>query len=117
MPTRIILVLMFGVLVVPAFAQDATPLTTEDISSLRERAEQGDADAQIRLGLLYHNGAGVPEDYTEARRLAIHVRDGRKFDEIDVDDAFHRCDRCGKRIVRRLGKGGIKVWGKCYRYQ
>ena len=58
MPVRLILALMFGVLVVPAFAQDATPLTTEDISSLRERAEQGDADAQVNLGLMYYRGEG-----------------------------------------------------------
>jgi hypothetical protein len=63
MPTNMILVLMFGMLVLPALAQDETPLTTEDISSLRERAEQ-----EYKIGLLYFEGNGVPEDFTEARR-------------------------------------------------
>jgi TPR repeat protein len=29
-------------------------------------AEQGDADAQYNLGVMYHNGEGVPRDYAEA---------------------------------------------------
>jgi len=29
-------------------------------------AEQGDADAQINMGLVYYNGAGVPQDYVYA---------------------------------------------------
>jgi TPR repeat protein len=30
-------------------------------------AEQGDASAQYLLGLLYHDGKGVPQDYAQAR--------------------------------------------------
>jgi hypothetical protein len=32
-------------------------------------AEQGNADAQYNLGLMYNNGIGVPQDYAEAMRL------------------------------------------------
>ena len=32
----------------------------------RPLAEQGDADAQYRLGVLYANGYGVPKDYVQA---------------------------------------------------
>ena len=32
----------------------------------RKSAEQGDADAQDKLGLMYYNGQGVPKDYKEA---------------------------------------------------
>jgi TPR repeat protein len=32
------------------------------------RADQGDADAQYRLGFLYQRGQGAPPDYTEAAR-------------------------------------------------
>ena len=35
---------------------------------LRALAEQGDADAQFNLGVMYANGRGVPEDDTEAVR-------------------------------------------------
>ena len=33
---------------------------------LRPLAEQGDAKAQHKLGLMYNNGQGVPQDYVEA---------------------------------------------------
>jgi uncharacterized protein len=33
---------------------------------LRPLANQGDADAQMRLGFMYHFGRGVPQDYAEA---------------------------------------------------
>ncbi len=36
------------------------------VSVLRPSAEQGDADAQFKLGSLYHQGWGVPQDYNEA---------------------------------------------------
>jgi len=32
----------------------------------RKAAEQGDSDAQLSLGVLYDNGQGVPQDYTQA---------------------------------------------------
>ena len=31
-------------------------------------AEQGDAEAQVNLGLRYHDGEGVPQDYAEAMK-------------------------------------------------
>ena len=36
------------------------------IQSIRAQAEQGDAVAQYNLGYAYHNGEGVPQDYSEA---------------------------------------------------
>jgi len=38
------------------------------LSDLRTFAEQGDAEAQWGLGILYHNGEGVPQDDAEAVR-------------------------------------------------
>ena len=43
------------------FGQDAASLT-----ELRRRAEQGDSSAQYNLGVIYLNGKGVPQDYSEA---------------------------------------------------
>ncbi|MGA2349729.1 MAG: hypothetical protein ABSF70_04780 [Terracidiphilus sp.] len=34
----------------------------------RTSAEQGDVKAQVQLGLLYHQGKGLPQDYAEALR-------------------------------------------------
>ena len=39
---------------------------TELIEKWRQQAEQGDAEAQCNLGLMYDFGNGVPEDDTEA---------------------------------------------------
>jgi len=44
--------------------KDASPAA--DIETMRKAAEAGDADAQYDLGLMYHDGEGVPEDYVEA---------------------------------------------------
>ena len=42
------------------------PAKAQDIEQLRKAAEQGDADAQFNLGLMYDIGKGVPQDYQEA---------------------------------------------------
>ena len=39
-----------------------------DADALRQQAEQGDADAQVELGVMYSSGQGVPEDAPEAVR-------------------------------------------------
>jgi len=36
---------------------------------LRKSAEGGDASAQNKLGLLYYEGKGVPQDYRQAKQL------------------------------------------------
>ena len=41
---------------------------TPELDELRALAEQGDAGAQVLLGMMYDTGAGVPEDDTEAVR-------------------------------------------------
>ena len=61
MPARMILVLILGMLVLPSCQLD-------QLISLPERAEQGDADAQFDLGLMYSKREGVPQDYKEAAR-------------------------------------------------
>lgn len=38
------------------------------VEMLRPLAEQGDADAQLNLGLMYKIGEGVPQDYAEAAK-------------------------------------------------
>lgn len=43
-----------------------TPSAEDNIDGLRRKAEQGDADAQFSLGLLYLKGRSVPQDKAEA---------------------------------------------------
>ena len=38
------------------------------LNELRPLAEQGDANAQFNLGVLYYNGEGVSQDYVQARQ-------------------------------------------------
>ena len=49
-----------------ANACQETAEVTEALKQLRLAAEQGDADAQYNLGVMYDNGAGVPENKAEA---------------------------------------------------
>ena len=39
---------------------------SEEVTRLRRAAEEGDAAAQVNLGLMYDEGQGVPQDYTKA---------------------------------------------------
>ncbi len=54
-------------------------------------AEQGDVQAQYNLGVLYHNGTGVPQDYAEAVkwcRKAAEQGDARA--QSDLGAAYHK---------------------------
>jgi uncharacterized protein len=51
----------------------------------RSLADQGDAEAQINLGMMYYRGQGVPQDYLEAvtwYRLA--AKQGNPFAQLDL---------------------------------
>ncbi len=55
-----------------SLAQDPVsgpPATGQALEVLRSRAEQGDAEAQYNLGVMYQTGSGAPQDYGEAVRL------------------------------------------------
>ena len=54
------------VLCMLAFGAVDVAAGTEELVELRRLAEQGDADAQYNLGVMYDNGEGVPEDNAEA---------------------------------------------------
>ena len=49
----------------PAYVGEVGDLTSDQIDRQR-RAEQGDASAQINLGVMYATGEGVPQDYVSA---------------------------------------------------
>ena len=75
MPSRIILPLILGMLVLPVFPQDEPRPTTGDTSEVSDniadlitKAEQGNASAQFSLALLYLMGEAMPLDYKEAFR-------------------------------------------------
>ena len=42
--------------------------TAEEFAAIKEKAEKGDAEAQLYLGVFYANGNIVEQDYSEAAR-------------------------------------------------
>jgi TPR repeat protein len=49
--------------------QQAVPQNTtaaDGFKALQQRAEHGDAEAQVNLGVMYEKGNGVPQDYSQA---------------------------------------------------
>ena len=66
-PTRVrttlavsVIVLLFSLAITALLAQD------NNLAAIRQAAEQGHADAQYNLGLMYDRGDGVPENDAEA---------------------------------------------------
>jgi len=55
----------------PAFAAEPAKAESKEISELRVKAEQGDADAQANLGVRYAIGLGVPKDEAEAYKWML----------------------------------------------
>ena len=47
-------------------AETAANVPDMELETLQQRAEQGHADAQSRLGYMYDTGEGVPQDDVEA---------------------------------------------------
>ena len=77
MAKPIIMGFLLGLLACTSFAQQSdmaaavnrvSHLTAQDISSLQEKSDSGDPQAQFILGLAYAMGAGVKHDSAEAFR-------------------------------------------------
>ena len=49
-------------------ASPPSNISAADLQMLRTRAAQGDAKAQVHLGMLYNLGEGIPQDYTQAAK-------------------------------------------------
>ena len=54
--------------VAAGFLLAVSPASAQDYEATRHAAEQGDADAQYNLGVMYATGEGVPQDEAEAVR-------------------------------------------------
>jgi len=88
--------------------------------SIKERAEQGDAEAQSALGIMYDLGEGVPEDDAEAVKwyrkaaeqgngeaqhtLGIMYANGKGVPEDDVEAAKWY------RKAAEQGHGAVYLW-------
>ena len=111
MKKTLLFVLALAVTPVGVDAQDTASVSCADIALLtslsrwreavRTCAEQGDAEAQYQLGIMYAVGSGVPEDFVESVRwarlaaeqghggaqtsLGVRYRYGRGVPEDDVE--------------------------------
>jgi TonB family protein len=53
---------------IPIGGRSGSPSSAEDLKRLREYAEQGNANEQFNLGMMYLQGNGVTQDYAEAAK-------------------------------------------------
>ncbi|HQL08649.1 MAG TPA: tetratricopeptide repeat protein, partial [Lentisphaeria bacterium] len=60
-----LLLLVIAFSTVSAPGQEGNP-NPADVQELLKAAEQGNADAQCKLGIMYHDGEGAPKDLAEA---------------------------------------------------
>ncbi len=73
----------------------------------RKAAEQGDADAQFRLGVMYHEGEGVSQDYTEAAKWSRKAAEqGDASAQINLGVMYHLNYAQIRRSHRRWSCGG-----------
>ena len=90
-------------LVVLAGFQAGLAETQLDVEEIRQEAEQGYAEAQFNLGVMYAKGEGVPEDYQEA------VRWCRMAAEQGVARAQYNLG-----VMYQNGKGVLEDYVKAY---
>ena len=57
-----------GALVLFALVYTGRGQAFQRVDPIRQKAEQGDASAQLNLGALYYTGKGGPQDYAQARK-------------------------------------------------
>ena len=64
----ILRIILLSLLVLPAGSALAfAPPDSKDLATIQAQAQQGDTEAQVRMGDLYAKGRGVPKDHIQAR--------------------------------------------------
>ena len=82
------------------------PVPAASYRKYAEAAEQGDADAQDRLGEMYHLGRGVPEDDTEAVRW-YHLAADQGHTSVQLRLGVMYLNGWGSRRTRPRRFGGV----------
>ena len=73
-----------------AFSQGTGPAAVTTLDALRQRAEAGDAQAQMAMGYRYDTGAGVPKDASEALGWYRRAADqGEVTAQSNIGVAYH----------------------------
>ena len=64
-------------------------------------AEQGDANSQYHLGVLYHNGLGVPQDYKQAMNwYRKAAQQGLAAAQYNLGVIYHNCNSEAQNYVQ-----------------
>lgn len=71
----------------------ATELSASDIAAIQKFAEQGNAQMQYNLGVLYARGQGVPKDYYEAAKWLLKAADQGEAKAQTMLGLFHLSGR------------------------
>lgn len=76
-------------------------LGAEEAELYQKAADQGNADAQVNLGLLYEKGKGVPKDLRKAAELSQRAADqGSAYAQFDLGVLYEK----GEMWPKDLGK-------------
>ena len=78
---------MIGFLLLPHVGNRA--VVAGDLDELRQKADQGDRDAQYKLGRLYDKGKEVPED--EVKAVYWYSKSGRQGHKKALYELGHQC--------------------------
>lgn len=87
-----------------AVEAEGAPQKNEPVSVLRKQAENGDAEAQLSLGVSYDKGEGVPQNYAEAAKWFRKAADqGDPYAQYDLGSMYEE----GKGVSRSYEKAYI----------
>jgi len=72
-----------------------------DIEALRLAAEQGDAEAQADLGVMYRDGKGIPQDAVEATRwFRLAADQGNRGAQVNLGVMYLRGEGTSQDVVQ-----------------
>ena len=95
----------------PAYVGEVGDLTSDQIDRQR-RAEQGDASAQINLGVMYATARGVPQDDAEAVRwFRLAAEQGHATDQYNLGFRYDAGEGVPQDYVSAHMWLNLGVWG------
>ncbi len=122
---RIGFVVALAVMLLPSGFAQVEVKQEDDLDSIRKKAEQGDAKAQFKLGLVYYNGEGGRQDHQEAAKW---LRKAAQQGDVDAQASlcmlrysgwlpqdYREAAKWCRKAAERGDKAGQLVLGELYR--
>ena len=94
--------LTIGLLVQPASAAgENNQPAVASLEQIRKLADEGNAEAQYKLGRMYEEGLGLPQDYKEAAKWYLKAAEkGNAQAQYKMGTHVHAWERCLQRPPR-----------------